>query len=148
MKNIVVNLKDESDLYGKYNNDVSKDLIKYLIEEAVLIGEDANIIINTKLKIDNIDEIIKKGLIKEYNESKKIDRIHNNKQIVFFLIGTIFLILSTFINYSVIKEIIIISGWVAIWEVVDISLNLDSKSKISRKIIKKLINSKIEINSR
>ena len=61
--------------------------------------------------------------------------------------GIVFLILSTLIKYDVIKEIIIIIGWFVIWEGVDIALNLDSKLRIRRKKLKRLINSEIIINN-
>ncbi len=146
MKTITLYIKNESDLYEKYSNNISKDLINYLIRETKFINEDVNVVVKTNLKINNIEQLIKEGLFKAYKESKKIDNFLNNKQIIFFIIGIIFLIFSTFIKYDVIKEIIIISGWVAIWEVVDISLNVDSELKINRKLISKLMSSKIEIN--
>ena len=146
VKTITLYIKNESDLYEKYSNNISKDLINYLIRETKFINEDVNVVVKTNLKINNIEQLIKEGLFKAYKESKKIDNFLNNKQIIFFIIGIIFLIFSTFIKYDVIKEIIIISGWVAIWEVVDISLNVDSELKINRKLISKLMSSKIEIN--
>lgn len=144
MKNIIVNIKRESDLYEKYNDNLSKDLINYLIEEA-RVKDDIKIIINTNLNIKKIDVLLKEGIINAYNNSKRLDKYLDNKQIIFFIIGIIFLILSTFIKYGILNEIIIIAGWVAIWEVVDISLNIDSKLRISRKLMNKLINSEIEV---
>ena len=146
MKIIVLNIKQEEDLYEKYSNNVSRDLINYLIRETKYVNDDIKIRINTKLKIDNIENIIKKGLMKIYNESRKFDKILDSKQIMFFIIGVMFLLLSSLIPTALIKEIIIIAGWVAIWEVVDISLNVDSELKLNRKLVKKLMNSNIEIN--
>ena len=146
MKNIIVNIKRESDLYEKYNDNLSKDLMNYLIEEA-RVKDDVKIIINTNLNIKKIDVLIKEGIINAYNNSKRVEKYLDNKQIIFLIIGVVFLIISTFIKYDIINEIIIIAGWVAIWEVVDIALNIDSKQKVNRKIIKKLIDSEIEIIS-
>ena len=146
MKIIVLNIKQEEDLYEKYSNNVSRDLINYLIRETKYVNDDIKIRINTKLKIDNIENIIKNGLMKIYNESRKFDKILDSKQIMFFIIGVMFLLLSSLIPTALIKEIIIIAGWVAIWEVVDISLNVDSELKLNRKLVKKLMNSNIEIN--
>ncbi len=146
MKIIVLNIKQEEDLYEKYSNNVSRDLINYLIRETKYVNDDIKIRINTKLKTDNIENIIKNGLMKIYNESRKFDKILDSKQIMFFIIGVMFLLLSSLIPTALIKEIIIIAGWVAIWEVVDISLNVDSELKLNRKLVKKLMNSNIEIN--
>ena len=146
MKNITVNLKKEEDLYDKYSDNVSRDLLDYLINEARYTKGDIKITINTTLDIKNIESLIKDGLLKISNETRKLDMIHDMKQVMFLMIGVVFLIISSFIFYNVIKEIIVIAGWVAIWEVVDISLNVDSKSRANIKLIKRLMNSKIEIN--
>ena len=146
MKNITVNLKKEEDLYDKYSDNVSRDLLDYLINEARYTKGDIKITINTTLDIKNIESLIKDGLLKISNETRKLDMILDMKQVMFLMIGVIFLIISGFIFYNVIKEIIVIAGWVAIWEVVDISLNVDSKSRANIKLIKRLMNSKIEIN--
>ena len=78
-------------MYEKYSNNVSRDLINYLIRETKYVNDDIKIRINTKLKIDNIENIIKKGLMKIYNESRKFDKILDSKQIMFFIIGVMFL---------------------------------------------------------
>ncbi|MBR6690673.1 MAG: hypothetical protein IKL65_05020 [Bacilli bacterium] len=61
MKNIVVNIRRERDLYEKYSNEVSSELLKYLVEEA-RVKDDIEVTINTKLDIKNIDKLIKEGL--------------------------------------------------------------------------------------
>ena len=60
----------------------------------------------------------------------------------------LFLIFSTITKPEIIKELILIIGWVAVWEVVDIAINVDSKQKFNRKIIKKLIDCKITVNNK
>ena len=59
MKSIIVNIRRERDLYEKYSNEVSSELIEYLIDEAK-VKNDVEIIVNTKLDINNIDKLIKK----------------------------------------------------------------------------------------
>jgi len=146
MKNIIVNLNSKDDLYEKYSNGLSRDLVSYLVREAKYADSNIKIIVNTNLEVDNLETFIKKGLEEVYMETRKIDKIHNIKQFMFFIIGIVFLILSTMGLFSILKEIIIIAGWVAIWEVVDISLNVDSELKLNRTLIRKLINSNFEIN--
>lgn len=146
MKSIIVNIRREKDLFEKYSNKVSNDLLKYLVEEA-RVKDDIEIIINTKLDINNIDKLIKDGLENSYKNTKIIDKFYDNKQIILFIVGMLFLIFSTITQPEIIKELILIIGWVAVWEVVDIAINVDSKQKINRKIIKKLINCKIKVNN-
>lgn len=147
MKSILVNIRKEQDLYDTYSNRVSNELIQYLVEEAKT-KDDIEIIINTELRIENIDSLIKEGLERYYKSTKLIDRFYDNKQIILFIIGMLFLIFSTVTKPEVIKELILIMGWVAVWEVLDIVINVDSKQKFNRKIIKKLINCKIKVNNK
>jgi len=144
MKSIIVNIRRERDLYEKYSNEVSSDLIKYLVDEA-RVKDDVEIIVNTKLDIKNIDKLIKEGLENCYNDIKVIDKFYDNKQIILFIVGILFLVFSTLTKPELIKELVLIIGWIAVWEVLDIAINVDSKQKFNKKILKKLINSKIKM---
>lgn len=146
MKSIIVNIRRERDLYEKYSNEVSSDLLKYLVDEA-RVKDDVEIIVNTRLDIKDIDKLIKEGLENSYKDTKVIDKFYDNKQIILFIVGMLFLIFSTITKPEVIKELILIIGWVAVWEVLDIAINVDSKQKYNRKIINKLINCKIKVNN-
>ena len=146
MKSIVVNIRRERDLYEKYSNEVSSELLNYLIDEAK-VKEDIEIIVNTKLDINNIDKLIKKGLEDSYKDTKLIDKFYNSKQIKFLIFGILFLLFSTFMKLELIKELVLIMGWITVWEVLDIAINIDSKQKFNRKIINKLINCKIKVNN-
>ena len=96
----------------------------------------------------NIEKIIKDGLQKEYNQNLKLNHISNIKQILLLLIGIIFLIIWATIKVENIwKEVLLIIGWVPIWEAVDIKLFADMESKRRRTILKKLITSEIIIKS-
>jgi hypothetical protein len=147
MKSIVVNIRREKDLYEKYSNEVSSELIKYLVNEAK-VKDDVEVIVNTKLDIKNIDTLIKEGLEDSIKDIKKIDRFYDSKQVILFIVGMIFLIISTLTKPEIIKELILIVGWIAVWEVLDIAINIDSKQKYNKKIIKKLINCKITVNNK
>lgn len=146
MKSIIVNIRRERDLYEKYSNEVSSDLLEYLVDEA-RVKDDVEIIVNTRLDIKDIDKLIKEGLENSYKDTKVIDKFYDNKQIILFIVGMLFLIFSTITKPEVIKELILIIGWVAVWEVLDIAINVDSKQKYNRKIINKLINCKIKVNN-
>ena len=145
MKSIIVNIRKEQDLYEKYNNEVSSELIEYLVSEAK-VKDDVEIIINTKLELENIDKLIKEVLQKSYKEFKLIDKFYDNRQLLFFIVGFIFLLFSTITKPEVIKELILIIGWVAVWEVLDIAINIDSKRSFNMKVIKKLMNCQIKVN--
>lgn len=147
MKSIVVNIRREKDLYEKYSNEVSNELIKYLVNEAK-VKDDVEVIVNTKLDIKNIDTLIKEGLEDSIKDIRNVDRFYDSKQVILFIVGMIFLIISTLTKPEIIKELILIVGWIAVWEVLDIAINIDSKQKYNKKIIKKLINCKITVNNK
>lgn len=84
------------------------------------------------------------GFYQEYEMSKKIYHITNIKQFFLLMIGVIFLFLSTIVNESIIwKEILLIGGWVPIWEMIDLELFSDFQERRKRKILKKLLKSEI-----
>ena len=146
MKSITVNLTRESDLYERYNDDVSDALIKYLIKEAKT-KDKIEVIIKTKLEIDNIEFLIKKGLQQELNDTKRIDKFYDFKQLRFFVIGIIFLLISTLMGYEILRELVLIIGWFTIYEVVEITFNTSSILRRKRNAIKKLLSCNIKINN-
>ena len=58
--------------------------------------------------------------------------------------GIFFIFLSYQINNEIWKEIFLISGWVPIWEMIELELINDVKDRKRKRILLKLINSKIE----
>ena len=81
----------------------------------------------------NFIQIPADNLLKEH----KINQI---KEVYLLILGIIFLLLSRIINNeSIWKEILLITGSVPIWEVVDIALFSNTTSKGKRTIIKKII---------
>ena len=148
-KEIKVYIKDSEELLEKYNdNKISKDIIEYIISEAMLLNKEDNIdiIINKDKSVFSVEctDLKIEGLKDEYKRSLKVQHDNNMKQIYFFILGMILLFLSTQLKAdSVWREIIVISGWVPIWEMVKIELFPDVQGRIKRKIINKLLKSNI-----
>ena len=148
-KIIEIDLHDKYDLVEKYNeNKISNELIKYIIKEAIPIRKNEKIKIVINVKCNNINrdckEFLQEGLTEEYNKSIQEHKITDIKQICLLILGIIFLFLSSNINNEVIwKEILLITGWVPIWEVIDLELFSNTKGKGKIKIINKLLNSEI-----
>ncbi len=149
MDNIIeIAITDENDLYEKYNKKyVSSSLINYILEETKNINNNGKIkiIISSTLK-ESIDyeSLIKEGLEKEYKINLR--RYNRNKYLKLFYLalGIIFLILSFLLKNTVIfSEILLIGGWVLIWEVIELQIFTDFEDNIKRKILKKLISSLI-----
>lgn len=145
---IKIDLNNKNDLLDKYNNkNISDDIIKYIIKKARKIPQykRIKIIINKKSDI-NIDttELIKQGLKEAYNTSIQERNCNNLKQFMFFGLGIFFIFLSTLIEKKGIwKEILLITGWVPIWEMIEVELFPDVYGRRKRRIIKKLLDSQI-----
>lgn len=145
-KVIDVDLESENDLYEKYNkNIVSEELINYIIKNSIHIDNETKIkiVINTKIKGIDIVSLIKEGLIFEYQKSIKEHERNNIIQILYLILGIFAIFLSTIINETIFKEIILIGGWVLIWTMVEMELFQDNKNKLKRHILKRLIASEI-----
>lgn len=150
MKVIEIDITNKEDLYEKYNKKVvSKDLINYMIESIPHFNKSdkLKIVINnsTSEKI-NCTKLIKDGLNNEYNKSLLKYHKTNIVQLIYLIIGIIALILSTLVNVTIFKEIILIGAWVLIWEMIELELFSDTQEKKKRIILKKLLDSEFEEN--
>ena len=150
MKVIEIDITNKEDLYEKYNKKVvSKDLINYMVESIPHFNKSdkLKIVINnsTSEKI-NCTKLIKDGLNNEYNKSLLKYHKTNIVQLIYLIIGIIALILSTLVNVTIFKEIILIGAWVLIWEMIELELFSDTQEKKKRIILKKLLDSEFEEN--
>jgi len=147
-KIIEIDLKNKSNLVERYNeNNVSEGLIEYIIKQSIYTNKNTKlkIIINKNPDIDkDCIKLIKEGLNAEYKRSVEKRKRNNMKQLIFLLIGMIFIFLATLVNEKEFwKEILIITGWVPIWKMIEIELFPDIYGRRKRRIIKKLLNSDI-----
>lgn len=147
-KIIEIDLNNKSDFIDKYNEKkISEELIHHIIKQSIYTkrNEQIKIIINKKCEINkDCVKMIKEGLKEECNRSIEARNRDNMKQITFILLGMLMIFLSTLIEERGFwKEILIISGWVPIWETIEIELFPDIQGRKKRKTIKKLLNSEI-----
>lgn len=144
-----IDVSNKEDFYEKYNQKtVSKNLINYIIEDAMFISnnDQIKVVINDKCNLEkDCLRLIKGGLEIEYKKNLNNRHINNIKQFFLLLTGILFLFLSTTIKGNIFKEVFLIIGWVPIWEVIDIELFTDIKERRKRKVLKKLLESSFEI---
>lgn len=148
-KILEIDIIKETDLYEKYNRKkLSKGLINYIIEMTpALTKEDTiKVIINSNLKIDIID-FIKTGLKEELNKSILKFCQDNIIQVIYLIIGILAIFLSTIIDQTVAKEIVLIGGWVFIWGMLESEIFTDIVNVKKRRILKKLLDSEFEIKN-
>lgn len=140
---IQINLTNKTDFYDKYNKKlVSKELINYIIESAYYFDADDTI----KIEITNNTKeeyvtLIREGLNREYDKSITLSYKNDFTQVFYLIAGILIIFLSTLIGGTVLKEIVLIGGWVFIWAMVESEIFADIKNKKKRKIIRKLLDS-------
>lgn len=127
----------------KYNdNIVSKDLINYILQQSKFINKKDKIkIVINKTFDKSVVNIIKQGLTDEYLLTLKKRNINNIEQIIFLILGIFCLFFSATIDMAIFKEIVLIGGWVLIWETIELELFSDSQIKRNKMILKKLLKS-------
>lgn len=143
-KVISVDLDRKFDFLRKYSdNKVSLDLIEYLIDRIDKIRPRQKIAIrlNKRCELDvNAIPLIKEGLKEEYKKSLRNRDENNLKQLWLFSMGAFILFLSTKIPANLFwKEVLVIIGWVPIWEMIEVELFPDAKERRRRKAIKRLL---------
>lgn len=147
MKTITIDIDNKEDFFEKYNNSqVSKQLLNYIIDNALdSYSTNFKLIINSSLSVD-FETLIKNGLNKELQLYLTEKYRTNLKQIMLIFLGMVLIGLSIYLKkFEIWHELILILGWVPIWEAFDIELFYDSKSRKRSKVIKKLISSSIII---
>ena len=151
LKIIDIDLLSKEDFLEKYNHTkIANDFLEYLIKEAKNISKKDELVLNIKISFNNdldIKEMLINALNKEYINTINDHYYNNLYQLLLFFIGIFFLSLSTFFEDSILwKEILLIGGWVPIWEMIELELVNDVRGRKRKNIIKKLINSEININ--
>ena len=139
MKTMInINLKKKEDFYSRYSNQkLNSELTDFIYNECY--GEDYknNIVINiyTKLKIskneknDMMDTIRRTFGLKVQDELYYYEKAKFKKTIL-FLIGIVLIVIYYLSFIEVLSEIILILGWLAIWESVYSFLADSSKDYI------------------
>ena len=153
MKKIEVHLKDKNDFTSRYNeNRISSDLYTYIKKEVKLadIKDKINIEISTDFKLtdkekEQLSLNIKKTSEEEINDIKYIEEKVLLLELLFLFIGFIIIFLYFLIkNIAIISEIVLIIGWLLIWEALDRLIFSRTENKIKKQRLKQIIKSDID----
>ena len=146
-KVIEIDIKDKHDFYDRYSlNKVSSELVNYIIECATrYIKADKIIVaINNHTGIDiECKRLLEDGLHREYDKSLRRHQRNNIAQIFYLVVGMFTLFLATLLNEGIFKELVVIGGWVFIWELVEVELFSEMSGLKKRRVIKKLLKTPI-----
>lgn len=154
MKNIIeINIYNYEDVIEKFdNNKLSRELADFIYNQytALSVNKGVELSVNSNLTEEQeniLADMIHRHFGLETQKSILTFRYKTKYQILLFLIGIFLIALSNlpFIsNLSTIHEILLIFGWVAVWELIYDIMFVDIKENIKRKRLKKL--SKVKIN--
>jgi hypothetical protein len=156
---ISIYIKENDDYYNEFDADdltLSDDILRFINNRVDNIPNKYNIVLEfdspklTQEEKKRLITIIKSHYGLAYFQKQKILKNNKKKSILFFVIGVLFLLLSSLINEygSLLKEVISIAGWVAVWETVSVVLFDNFKIKNNQVNIDRLYNAKIEFSER
>lgn len=150
-KEIIIDINNHYELVETYNdNKISQDMIRYVLKEAMLAKryDQFKVIINKKCNIDkNVEEMLKEGLKEETQRSLEQYQCNNRRQLFFLGLGIVLIFFALLQKENtVLREVILIAGWVPIWEIMKIELYPDVYSRKKRNAIEKLINAEFSEN--
>lgn len=154
---IKIEIKDKEKIYNAFDdNKLSDEFGKYIYNQRVSIGLNKEVVIDISVydQLSSVEKNALKKMIHEYfkhmvKEISYIEKQDRIKKILLFTLGTIFIFMSHIINLIndfIISEILLIIGWVSIWEVFDTILFKETKRSYKLNVCKKLSNCKININ--
>ena len=146
-----VDIVDKYDFIDKYNEEkVSNEFIEYIIKQTMWKDRKhkIKIQINQKCEMEqDCEKILRQGLRVEYEHSLKKRNDTNLEQLLFLCIGIIAIFLSMKIQDDTIwKELLLIAGWVPLWEMLELELFADVEGRKRRTILKRLLKSEIIVN--
>ena len=152
---IEIDINNKQDIFNKFNeSQISDSLAQYIIinSKKNFTSKSIKLIINQVIPLTQQEQEKLVDGIREYfgllvREKIIYLRVNNIKQIVLSIIGILLILLSEFISISfdyLIPELLLIAGWVTIWEAIDSFLFVDSKTKMEKKIYKKLSSCEID----
>ena len=152
---IIINLNQNDDACNKFNNNIlSKELGNYIYEQYTGFKNDGDIklIISSDEEMDNNFKNKLRKMIIEYISSNiiELNKIHKKviiKSILLSIIGICLIFIAHFFNiYNeyIVSEVLMIAGWVSIWEVFDNLVFKESKWRSRYNGYKKLSKCEIE----
>lgn len=155
---IDIDISEKKYLVSKYNeNTLDPELREYLINE--LIGENlsSNVVlsIDTKFKVteeeaESYSLMIRREFKESINELLYESGNSDVQKISLFLIGLLFLLSSYLLDSvagEIFSQILMVFGWVALWEVAYSIFFTDSSRRRRNKRYKQLLNAKIVFNN-
>jgi len=145
--NIEVQIKNKNDIISSYNDKMlCEEFHNYILNNCKLHKiSDITLNINSNLSELELKEVT--NLIHNYYQdlsikAKKLDCYDDYLRLIIFFLGILFIILSHFFKMFF-SEVLLIIGWVLIWEIIYDIFFSQIRRKRNAKIYEKLATSKI-----
>lgn len=156
MNKIQIYLNDKKDYISKFNQErISKELYGYIKNEVKLINinKKINIEITSKFSLtdkekETLSLNIKNTSEEELNDIKLLEEKVLLKDLLLLLIGIIIIFIYFILkNTPIISEVILIIGWLFIWEAIARLLFAGTERKIQKQRLKQIIYSDIDFKN-
>ena len=151
---IEISFDEKDDYINQFNeNKLSNDLSNYILDECrgkslanrITLNVKVNFKMSSKEK-EEFKKVIHENYKSDLSEYMLILKYSNLKKMIVFFAGIILIYLHYFkdiSNNKVISEVILVIGWVAIWEAAYTWLFENSKNRVKIKRLKQLTKCKI-----
>ncbi len=150
---ISITVRNRDDLISKFNDQqLSDELGNYIFLESFESGFRKKLVIQLVIKFKvsdkektNINDMIHRYFGLGVKESIYYIKFSLAKQLVLFILGVILIVLAVLTPLKVISEVLLISGWVCVWETVYGLFFVDTKYHVRMKRFKQLSQCKVKI---
>lgn len=152
MNKIEIYVNSKEDFCDQFNpNHLSREIVSYLENELRLIQikEMFEIEIHSKENLSTLEQEKVVELIREHygllvQKEMLLQNPRTMKKYLLLLIGVLLITFSSYFLKDVLKELVLIAGWVAVWEVVYDVLFTDNINRLKINRNKKISSCKIE----
>lgn len=146
-KIITIDIADKNDLVDVYDRSIVSDkLIKFILTRAEEAShrDTFKIVVKDKCHLDHdVSNLIRSGIKRELDNAVYNHTRTNNRQLISLALGIILLIISTFIESTVITEILAIGAWVALWDAIELAIYSEYRERRTMNRLRKLLNCEI-----
>ncbi len=155
MENVIkVLVRDSDSLYNKFSNgELSDELGNFIMMSSFekKLSRDIRVEMTTCFAVSDDDKDLINDMVHRYfglsvKQMIYYIRFSIVKQLILFVLGIILIIMSVLMPGKVISEVLLISGWVCVWETVYGLFFIDTKYHVKMKRFRELSRCKVVVS--
>lgn len=151
MEQIKIHLKNKDDYKNTYNEDIlSYELSSYILEELKGINRKSKIefVVSSDFEMADDDKnqlifMIRNSFGADISETLNLARKQRISNYLILLIGVLFVLLYTLLDFKFLEEFVLIFGWVFLGEAICNFLYKEIENKYAIKRRKQIVNAKV-----